>query len=226
MASDKNSVEYYYLHGFASGPKSQKAKYFQRRFKILDIDLIIPDLNIPSFEKLDFHAMVDYMNDQIKNSRSKNIVILGASLGALVALQLAHMNKNVKKLVLFAPAISFYEKLPDIVGKENFSKWEEEGILKVYHHQFKKELPIHFAFIESLKDFDPYNLNINIPVQIYHGAFDSVIPFEKVEIFAKSLPKGEFHLLETDHQMLNKLDWMWKFIYNFLELEEKENEEK
>jgi hypothetical protein len=223
MAKKKTSeIEVFYLHGFASSPESEKAKYFKNRFQILGIDLIIPDLNVPSFEEINFQAIVDFMNNTINASLTKNLILIGSSLGALVALAIAEKNRNVQKLVLLAPAVHFQDRLPEIIGEENFKKWRIEGSIPIYHHQLKKEVPVHFEFIESLKEFDITRLNINIPVQIFHGAFDEIIPFEKVEIFAKSLPKCEFHLLETNHQMLNKLDWMWRDIYRFLEIEKEE----
>ena len=41
-----------YLHGFASGPMSNKAQFFRRRFEEQGIEMRIPDLNEGAFERL------------------------------------------------------------------------------------------------------------------------------------------------------------------------------
>ena len=45
-------TEFIYLHGFASGPNSQKACVFKERFKMAGLSLTIPDLQEDDFENL------------------------------------------------------------------------------------------------------------------------------------------------------------------------------
>jgi uncharacterized protein len=43
---------YIYLHGFASGPGSTKARYIQERCRQVGIELQVPDLNQDNFTDL------------------------------------------------------------------------------------------------------------------------------------------------------------------------------
>ncbi|MFQ3568468.1 MAG: YqiA/YcfP family alpha/beta fold hydrolase, partial [Aggregatilineales bacterium] len=56
-----------YLHGFASSPGSQKAQTIQGRFAALGVPVSIPDLNVPSFERLTLTAMIDETARAIAN---------------------------------------------------------------------------------------------------------------------------------------------------------------
>lgn len=224
MEKDKTVVCYF--HGFASGPQSEKAKYFKRRFSLYPVEFYAPDLNVPSFERLHFEEVVDFAMDFVSKLPSEKIFLIGSSLGAIIALMVAQENLRVKRLVLLAPAADFHKRLPDIVGPENMKKWEKEGQLPIYHHQLQKEIPLHYGFIESLAILNKYSFTAKQPTIVFHGAFDEVIPFEAAERFTKNLINAEFHLLETDHNMLNKLDWMWKDIAKFLGLEPANSETK
>ncbi len=46
-------MTFYYLHGFASGPESFKAQFFKQEIlRTYKSELIIPDLNTPTFENM------------------------------------------------------------------------------------------------------------------------------------------------------------------------------
>lgn len=45
-------AQYLYLHGFASGPQSQKARGLAARFQAQGLELEIPDLNQGDFSHL------------------------------------------------------------------------------------------------------------------------------------------------------------------------------
>ncbi|GAB4179329.1 MAG: alpha/beta fold hydrolase [Calditrichia bacterium] len=214
-----NKPEVFYFHGFASGPESEKAKYFKRKFKVFDIDVHTPDLNQPDFQNLHLEAMVNFAKKQILSVKSDNVILMGSSLGALIALILSNELENIRSQVLIAPAVTFPSSLTDLLGEEKLMEWKQTGIAQFYHHQKKTELPLSYSFVESFRDFNVNQILPSIPTQIFHGAFDERIPFLKVEEFAKSLPESEFHLLETDHGMINKLDWMWREIIRFLDLD-------
>ena len=74
-----------YLHGFASGPNSAKVRALRALLAPDGIELNAPDLNAPSFEKLDFEANVRRATDAGRAIPPSAIV--GSSLGALIALE-------------------------------------------------------------------------------------------------------------------------------------------
>jgi len=86
-----------YFHGFASSPASAKIAAIRPMLEP-DIELIAPDLNIPSFEQLDWNAIVDAGRTLLSDKHPD--LIAGSSMGALVALSIATPNTP---LVLIAP---------------------------------------------------------------------------------------------------------------------------
>ncbi len=98
-----------YFHGFASSPGSSKITSL-RPLLAPDVELITPDLNIPSFERLDWNGILDVAQQQLA---AKPDAIAGSSMGALVALSIATPSTP---LVLIAPALGiaarWLSKLP------------------------------------------------------------------------------------------------------------------
>ncbi len=73
-----------YLHGFASSPAGRKVTALREILEPRGLRIFAPDLNIPSFRKLDFHAIARLVLWEAK--RQSPSVLVGSSLGALAAL--------------------------------------------------------------------------------------------------------------------------------------------
>jgi len=52
-------TEFVYLHGFASGPSSQKASAFKKKFKEIGISIYIPDLEGGNFENMTLSSQLN-----------------------------------------------------------------------------------------------------------------------------------------------------------------------
>ena len=57
-------TEFIYLHGFASGPNSNKATAFKKRFEELKVPICVPDLQENDFENLNrsYFPNIDFTN--------------------------------------------------------------------------------------------------------------------------------------------------------------------
>src|SRR5437868_3935641 len=109
-----------YLHGFASSPNSQKIHSLRALLAPLGVELNTPDLNVPSFEKLDFDAMVERslrsaaarrrLQGGAKAPHSEGCTaIVGSSLGSLVALEVVRRGFRVP-MVLIAPGLGIRDQ--------------------------------------------------------------------------------------------------------------------
>src|SRR5512141_2072925 len=94
-----------YLHGFASSPHGQKAVAVGSLLEHRGFRMIVPDLNQPSFARLDFDRMVETALRAAPNPE----VIVGSSMGSLVALDVVRRGVAAP-LVLIAPAIGIREE--------------------------------------------------------------------------------------------------------------------
>src|SRR5262249_30265201 len=124
-----------YLHGFASSPRGRKIAALRERLEPDGLRIVAPDLNIPSFERLDFRAMARLSFWEIK--RHMPAVVVGSSLGAMVALEAARMGLKAP-LVLIAPALGF--------GGRWMEKLPEGDPIRIFHFGDERELPIHRRF--------------------------------------------------------------------------------
>ncbi len=155
-----------YIHGFASSPQSQKLVALTR---VIDgeIELNAPDMNVPSFERLDFEAMVALALSEAKSPRA----IVGSSLGGLVALELVRRGVRAP-LVLIAPAVG--------IGERWASKLPPGDPIEVLNHARNAQTPIHRAFFENMASIRPENEPPQVPVSILMGRKDESVPFDWV----------------------------------------------
>ena len=64
-------TEFIYLHGFASGPNSNKASAFKKRFEELKIPIFVPDLQENDFENLTLSRQIKLIQSIIDSNRDK-----------------------------------------------------------------------------------------------------------------------------------------------------------
>jgi len=157
-----------YLHGFASSPFGRKVERL-REILPTRYELHARDLNVPSFEELDFDEMVRVALGAANKINAE--VIIGSSLGALVALEVARKGFGAP-MVLVAPALGFgarwLEKLPD------------GDPVPFFHHAIGREVPIHRRFFEDMASRTLEAVPPAPAVSIVMGEEDESVPFEGV----------------------------------------------
>jgi len=157
-----------YFHGFASSPHSEKVRSL-RALLGDDVDLVTPDLNVPSFRELDFDAMASL--GVAEGKRIEPCVVVGSSLGALVALEVVRRG-IVAPLVLIAPALGF--------GDRWRTKLPAGDPIDVFNHALGHDAPIHRVFFLRMATLDVDRDPPPAPVTIFMGTNDESVPFEQV----------------------------------------------
>ena len=171
-----SKVSILYLHGLASSPKGRKRELLEKRFGGEGIEIVAPDLNVPSFRELDFLEMVKAARTAFERAEPR--VIVGSSLGALVALSLSEnlslspSSSSSPSLVLVAPALGFHER-----WKEKLPEGEE---FELFHHGEERMLPIHRRFFEDMALVHVDDAPPAVPVSVVMGTDDETVPFAQV----------------------------------------------
>ena len=180
-----------YLHGLASSPKGRKRAILEDRLGKDGFTVVAPDLNAPSFARLDFFAIVERAAEAVKEAKPD--VVVGSSLGALVALAVLEKPDAPRvPLVLVAPALAF--------GDRWSTKLPEGDPLELFHHGEGKPLPIHREFFEGMARVAVEDAPPPVPVSVVMGTEDESVPFAQVEeawkrweASGKLAPGSRFH---------------------------------
>lgn len=146
--------KYIYLHGFASGKGSSKGVLLNQFFNEQErkVELLLPDLNIPSFEQLSVTAIVQHLKKEILSSKQQYRLI-GSSLGGLVAAILAaelRESSKVQSMILLCPAFDAVSRWRARLTDSELNQWQLQGSIPYYHFSNKCEQLLHYGFYEDL----------------------------------------------------------------------------
>jgi pimeloyl-ACP methyl ester carboxylesterase len=180
-----------YFHGFASSPHSRKIARFRELLPPDEFVIDTPDLNVPSFERLDFEAMVDL--GVARGRAAPPDALVGSSLGSLVALTVARRMwdgfstrpppegrplggrgrvENPSHIVLIAPPLG--------MAAQWISHVPAGDPVSVFNHARNANAPIHRAFFEQMARVDVDRLPPAQPVTVIIGRHDETVPFDGV----------------------------------------------
>jgi uncharacterized protein len=201
-----------YLHGFASGPSSSKARFFQSRFAQLGIGLEIPDLSEGNFERLTISGQLAVIERVVAGDP---VSLIGSSMGGYLATLYAARHPEVEKLVLLAPAFAFPTRWPEEFGALKMEKWRTSDALPVFHYSEGRMMMLGYQLVEDGKKYEAYPKSTQ-PALIFQGIHDTVVPAVYASDWAAQHPEAIVRLLNSDHQLLNVLDDMWIETERFL----------
>lgn len=210
-------MNYLYLHGFASSPNSYKATYMQQKFAELGLTLHVPDLNLNDFSKVTLSEQLAYLDRTYLHNREP-ISVIGSSLGGFLAVQLAAKNPLVQKLVLLAPAFGFGERITQNIGAKNVAQWQQDGSREFYHYGLKRNVNLQFQFLIDAQKYSEAQLTRSLPILIFHGIHDDVVPASLSEEFTKTRSQVTLKLLDDDHALGSDLINIWQNTKQFLEI--------
>lgn len=210
-------MNYLYLHGFASSPNSYKANYMKEKFQELGLTLHVPDLNLTDFGHITLSEQLAYL-DRTYLQNHEPIAVIGSSLGGFLAVLLAAKNPLVEKLVLLAPAFGFGDRIAQNIGAENIAQWQQEGVREFYHYGLKRNVNLQFQFLVDAQKYSEAQLTRSLPILIFHGIHDDVVPASLSEIFAQERSQVILKLLNDDHALGNDLINIWQDTKQFLEI--------
>jgi predicted esterase YcpF (UPF0227 family) len=83
----------FYLHGFASSPRSTKVGYFSDRLREHGIDVRCPDFNLPEVSTLTLTRMLDQLGAELA-ALDGPATLFGSSLGGTLAILAAAMPRS------------------------------------------------------------------------------------------------------------------------------------
>lgn len=212
-----------FIHGF-SAKKEDNEYFIQYLKKHHNIDLYT--FTLPGHEEdkvtyVSYQKWLDKAEKEFLSLKSKKVILIGHSMGAIIAAHLASMH-SVKKLILLSPAYYFgslkqnEEDLKNIFKNKKGDTGFEGCFSKMKHVSLR-------SFMEYIKlsHIGRHDIsNITCPVLIMHGDKDPVIRLKSSEYVLKKLKsKKEFVLIkDVRHQLFKsaKKEMISKYIYDYI----------
>ena len=102
------------------------------------------------------------------------------------------------------------------MGEGWYEQWREQGHMPFYNYATESERPVHFGFVEDVLRYDSWQVQLDIPMLIYHGKNDETVDYQQSVRFAESRDSVRLHLLDSDHQLLDKTEEILQGISTFL----------
>lgn len=195
---------YAYLHGFASGPRSAKGVELARRLGSRGIDLALPDLNAPSFERLTYGGALGAI-DALDRGGAGRWRLLGSSMGGYLAARWAEMNPDrVDRLFLLCPGFDLLSRWPALLGAEAMARWEAEG-----WHSFADgagvPTQVGWELVEEAAGH-PTHPEVPCPTLILHGTRDEVVPIASSRRYASARTRVRLVEVDDDHGLIASID--------------------
>lgn len=203
-----------YLHGFTSGAKSNKGVFFQEKIRAeFGIEVLLPDLNLPSFEKLRLSAQIEHVESLL----TEKTILIGSSLGGLIAAILAEKHPNqVSHIVTLAAAFNFVSRREADLGSEFLAHWKKSGSIEVDHYYYNEKRQLHFGILDDGRPYEKEKFTITQPILCIHGKNDESVDFKLSEKYLGSQSNVEMYLVNDDHALMETREFSWQKVRAFL----------
>ena len=204
-----------YLHGFASGPGSTKARYLAGRFAAEGLHIAVPDMTPgpQGFERSTPSSMLAVAEQHLQGAPGPHALV-GSSLGGYLAALAAGRNPGVDRLVLLAPAFRLAERWNARLSPDQLRRWQEEG-LETHHFASGRIRRIGFEFLEDAMKWPAYP-EVRVPTLCITGRRDELIPVPDVERFVEMTPGARLIVVDDGHELTESLHFIWGEIREFL----------
>ena len=209
---------YIYLHGFASSPNSNKARYLYDRFAEQNIDLKVLDLNQGDFSNLTLSRQIKQTLSAFPNDNSP-VILIGSSFGALTCAWVAQKSDRVKSLILLAPAFGFPQSWYSRLEPDRIAQWRESGVLSIYHYGEAKQIPLKYDFLQDAENYPASELKRSLPTLVIHGINDDVVPIQVSRNYANTHKRVTLIELDSDHGLNDSKAIIWEAIDDFLAID-------
>ena len=203
-----------YLHGFLSGPVSQRALFFRDKLATAGLPCEFPDLNTPNFEKSTISSRLERVDDLIdSHPKLARIGIIGSDIGGLLAILAAGPRRNVRSLFLMGPTLSLFRENFIGLGKAGMRHWERTRCVDFFHRVLNANRTLEWDFVQDARQYNESIIDISIPMTIVHGTRDEMVDSHHSAEYAQSRGNVSLHLLEDDQSLHTSITEVWDLFW-------------
>ena len=194
------------------------------------------NLVINKVTKDDWIKDAEYNIEKLIKYGYKEIYVIGHSMGGVIAAYLASKYKEVKKLVLAAPAFQYFKFegnkiniLESIKVVPNlFKDYNKEEVIS---RLFKVPIPTIKEFMSLVSEHHSDVKNIICPTLIIHGTKDEIVPDTSVNYVYDNIKSTSVSLVEISgltHDLFinDRYDDVKKLVFDFFKHKPKNTKDK
>jgi predicted esterase YcpF (UPF0227 family) len=174
----------YYIHGYLSSPESTKGTLLKEKLNAIPINYRDCEP-----ENIMISDCVDRIQNAIQNDAKPTLI--GSSLGGLLAVKTANINKEIKHLILLNPAI--------IPSKVDI--------------RLIQDMPQRI--LKEMQDKSLFKTKINSKIDILAATMDETVPTDWVIEFAKK-QEAFVKFLHDDHSFTKNMQKLPNIINSFI----------
>ena len=100
-------------------------------------------------------------------------------------------------------------------GAEEVEEWRRTGWMEVFHYGENRRCRLSYQLLADAGRYEDYP-DFAQPALIFHGIHDDAVPVSSSREFSSGHPNATLEVLDSDHQLLNMLDYMAPKISRFL----------
>ncbi len=203
------------MHGFGSGPRSEKARQLSRRFGEAGVPLQLSDLT-PGEDGVQRSSPSSMLAEaeRLLAGGSPPHAIIGSSLGGYLAAVAAARDPQIERLVLLAPAFRLFERWDRRLTPAARADWKANG-LDVFHFASQRQRRLGWQFHEDARQYPPFP-EVKVPTLCIAGRRDETIPLEDVAAFVARTPSARLVEVDDGHELTASMDVIFEEAWTFL----------
>ncbi len=175
------------IHGFAGGVYDEESLQYHLNPKL---GLDVYSFTLPGHERnltsdVTYEEWIRSTNEHVEMLIKKGyrtIYLVGHSMGGVLATYAASKYKEVKKIVLAAPAFQYLDENSELKDKVDAVLKHGASILKTYQAKevvsriLKVSLPMFLEFTKLIKKSQDMPSQVTVPTLIFQGTNDEIVP--------------------------------------------------